>query len=148
VSVVLEWRRFDELSAARLYELLRFRQQIFVVEQGSPYADLDGRDEPAQHLLLSAEGALVGYLRLIPSPDPPRVMIGRVAIAPAMRGRGLGRRLMREALRRCDEAYPGRPVALSAQSYLVPFYAGFGFAAISAPYDDFGVPHVDMVKES
>jgi ElaA protein len=51
------------------------------------------------------------------------------------------------ALKRCAADYPGRPVAVSAQTYLEPFYRSFGFAAVSPPYDDYGVPHIDMLKE-
>ena len=61
-----------------------------------------------------------------------------------MRRQGIGRRLMDEALLRSHELYPGRQVLLSAQLYLSPFYQSFGFAAISDPYDDFGVAHVEM----
>src|SRR4029077_8916082 len=111
-EAAMEWQSFDQLTADKLYELLRFRQDIFVVEQASPYPDLDGLDQAAWHLLLCVDGVLAGYLRLIPS--PPSVRIGRVAVAAAMRGRGLGRRLMDEALARCRQDYPGLPVALTA----------------------------------
>jgi ElaA protein len=143
VELTLEWRNWAELSAVELYELLRFRQEIFVVEQASPYPDLDGRDLCAQHLLLRRGAALLGCLRLI-EPDP-LVRIGRVAVAPAERRNGFGRVMMRAALQRAGEVYPHRDVGLSAQIYLAPFYQSFGFALVSAPYDDHGVPHVDMV---
>lgn len=123
-----------------IYEVLRFRQAIFVVEQASPYQDLDGRDEAASHLLARQNGALVGYLRVISEPD--RVRIGRVCIAAALRRRGLARRMMAAAL----SLRPGVPVTVSAQSYLAPFYASLGFVPASAEYDDFGVPHVDMTS--
>ncbi len=76
-KITTQWQRFEELSPDALYEILRFRQSIFVVEQRSPYPDLDGLDQEAWHLLLRAEGELVGYLRLIPRP----LRIGRVAVA-------------------------------------------------------------------
>jgi len=139
-DVTLEWRRFDELPAALLYEVLRFRQAIFVVEQGSAYEDLDGRDEAALHLLARRDGALVGYLRLIPEPE--RTRIGRVSVAADYRGQGFARRMMAAAL----AERPGLPAAISAQSYLVPFYASLGFTPTSREYDDAGVPHVDMVR--
>ena len=139
-NIALEWQRFDELSAHLRYEVLRFRQSIFVVEQRSPYADLDGRDQEAWHLLLQSEGELAGYLRLIPMP----IRIGRIAVASHFRRRGLGRRLMEEALRVCRERYPAQDIILAAQLDLVPFYSSFGFAVISEPYDDFGVMHVEM----
>ena len=139
-EMLTEWQKFEQLSAAALYELLRFRQSIFVVEQRSPYPDLDGLDQSAWHLLLRVDGALAGYARLIPTP----LRIGRVAVAAELRRRGLGRRLMEEALLFCRAHYPGRPVVLTAQAYLVPFYHSFRFEPTGAPFDDFGVAHVDM----
>lgn len=138
----LEWRRWADLSAAQLYELLRFRQAIFVVEQASAYPDLDGHDARAEHLLARRGSELVGCLRLV-EPDP-LLRIGRLAILPAERGHGLGRVMMEAALQRAAEGYPHRDVALSAQAYLEPFYRSLGFFAVSAPYDDHGVTHIDM----
>jgi len=139
-EIATEWQRFEQLSAAKLYELLRFRQGIFVVEQGSPYPDLDGLDQSAWHLLLRVDGTLAGYSRLI----PPPVRIGRVAVAAPLRGRGLGRRLMEEALLFCRAQYLGVPVGLTAQAHLAPFYRGFGFEPIGEPFNEFGVAHVEM----
>jgi ElaA protein len=141
-EVATEWQRFDQLTADKLYELLRFRQGIFVVEQASPYPDLDGLDQGAWHLLLCVDGALSGYLRLVPAPSPVR--IGRVAVAASMRGRGLGRRLMEESLLFYRAQYPALPVALTAQTHLVPFYRSYGFEPSGEPFDDFGVAHVEM----
>ena len=78
-EITTDWRRFDELTAGELYELLRFRQRIFVVEQASAYPDLDGLDQGAWHLLARLESELIGCLRLrsITGP-PPIVRIGRV----------------------------------------------------------------------
>ncbi|HUC12547.1 MAG TPA: GNAT family N-acetyltransferase, partial [Stellaceae bacterium] len=144
-GITTEWRRFDDLTVSTLYELLRLRQQIFVVEQHSAYPDLDGLDKSALHLLLAAEGTLAGCLRLLPPADaasPAR--IGRVAVAARWRGNGLGRRLMADALSFCRDHHAERAIGLSAQLYLVPFYRSFGFGEIGTPYDDFGVPHIDM----
>jgi len=142
-DITLEWHRWDELTATQLYALLQFRQAIFVVEQASPYPDLDGRDARAQHLLVRAREELIGYLRLI-EPDP-LVRIGRVAVEADQRGHGFARLMMEAALQRAAEVYPHRDVALSAQTYLEPFYRSLGFTPSSAPYDDYGVPHIDMV---
>lgn len=140
-KLAFEWQRFEQFSAAALYELLRFRQQIFVVEQASPYPDLDGLDQAASHLMLRQDGGLSGYLRVATLPS---LRIGRVAVAPALRGQGLGRRLMQHALEFCDRQYPRQPILLTAQLYLARFYEGFGFAATSEPYDDFGLAHIHM----
>ena len=82
--------------------------------------------------------------RRLPCPDEQRVAIGRVAVAPAWRRRGLARLMMREALARCRRDWGDCAVTLGAQTYLVPFYESLGFGATTSPYDDYGVPHVDM----
>ena len=144
-KISVEWQPFAQLSTGALYELLRFRQGIFVVEQRSPYPDLDGVDQEAWHLLLWAEGALGGYLRLAPMPGPPpRLNLGRIAVAIHLRRCGIGRMMMEEALSFCRERHPAQPIILGAQLHLVPFYESFGFAPVSEPYDDFGVMHISM----
>ena len=144
----LKWYGFGDLTPALLYEVLRFRQAIFVVEQHCAYPDLDGLDQRAQHLLLRADGELAGCLRLIPFPDEARVTIGRVAVTLSERRRGFARLLMIEALARCRRDYPDCAVALTGQTYLAPFYESLGFAVTSAPYDDYGLSHVDMMLRS
>jgi ElaA protein len=145
-EITTEWQRFETLMAGELYELLRFRQNIFVVEKRSPYPDLDGLDECAWHFVARIDEELVGYLRLIPMTGPPSlVRIGRVTVSPSLRRRGLGRMLMEEALAFRRERFPLQPIALGAQLSLLPFYQTFGFLPTSEPYDDFGVMHVDML---
>jgi ElaA protein len=144
-KITTGWRRFDDLSPLTLYEVLRFRQDIFVVEQSSPYPDLDSLDQEAWHLLLHSDSVLAGYLRLRPMPGPPPlVSIGRVAVALHLRRRGLGRRLIQDALRLQHRRYPTHEPVLAAQADLVRFYQSFGFAAVSEPYDEYGVMHVEM----
>ncbi len=143
----LRWHRWDELSTVALYELLQFRQAIFIVEQASPYPDLDGRDSEARHLTLHRDGALIGYLRLIApgEHDQKLVRIGRVSIAVDDRGHGYARQMMDEALRLAGELYPTNDIEIGAQTHLESFYQSFGFTPCSSPYDDFGVPHIDLV---
>jgi ElaA protein len=141
----LRWYGFGDLAPVLLYEVLAFRQAIFVVEQNCAYPDLDGLDQQAQHLLLRVNGKLAGCLRLIPFPDEARVKIGRVAIAEPLRRRGFARSLMMEALAGCRRDYADCTVTLSGQTYLAPFYETLGFAVTSEPYDDYGLSHVDMM---
>jgi ElaA protein len=141
----MRWYGFGDFPAALLYDLLQFRQAIFVVEQGCAYPDLDGFDRNAQHLLLRRDGELAGCLRLIPFAEERRIKIGRVAVAEAARGRGLARQMMIDAIARCRREYPEHAVTLSGQTYLAPFYESLGFVVTSPPYDDYGIPHVDMV---
>lgn len=147
-DMTLHWREWLNLTTDELYELLAFRQAIFIVEQASPYPDLDGRDAAARHLTLRRDGMLIGSLRLIgPNIDNhPRVRLGRVAVAEIERGNGFARRMVAEALRFAAEIHPGSEVEIGAQTYLAPFYESFGFAVTTSPYDDFGIPHIDMVR--
>lgn len=151
-DIALTWHEWSELTTEQLYELLEFRQATFVVEQASPYPDLDGRDTAARHLTLRRDRRLVGYARLI-APDVegeprPSVRLGRVAVAEDERGRGLARLMVSEALRLADALYPGHAIEIGAQTYLEPFYRGFGFVPSTSPYEDFGVPHIDMVRSA
>ena len=140
-DIALEWQRFAEFSTEQLYALLRFRQAIFVVEQRSPFLDLDGFDQEAFHLLLRRDGRLGGCLRLLP---PPHLRIGRVAVAADLRRRGLARRLMTQAVGLCRERWPGHAILLAVQLPLAGFYESLGFSPISQPYDDFGLTHLHM----
>jgi ElaA protein len=133
---------FDELDARTAYAAWRLRQQVFVVEQASPYPDLDGRDlEPTtRHLLIDEGDVLVGYLRLLDDGDARR--IGRVVVAPFARGRGLADLLVRAALVETG----GRPVRLDAQVGLTAWYAGYGFVVTGPEFDEDGVRHVPMSR--
>jgi ElaA protein len=142
----LEWLGFADFSPALLYEVLRLRQAIFVVEQCCAYPDLDGLDQRGRHLLLWSGDVLAGYLRLIPFAAEARVTIGRVAVAPEFRRCGFARRLMQEALIACERDHPAQAVTLSAQTDLARFYESLGFEAVPLPYDDYGVPHIGMVR--
>lgn len=139
-------RRLDELSAVELYELLKLRVDVFVVEQACAYPELDGNDADCLHLRLTDGSALIACARLWrPTPDHlPR--IGRVAVSPTHRGKRLGEALMREAISACEKVYPGEAIEISAQSHLQRFYGSFGFTPISEEYLEDGIPHVDMVR--
>lgn len=141
------WHRWDELTPDVLYAFLRLRSAIFVVEQDCVFAEMDGRDPQCEHLCGWHGTELAAYLRLVPpGVRTPEVALGRVVVAPSARGRGLGRAVMLEGLARCAQRYPGQPVKVSAQKHLEKFYASLGFATAGAPYDEDGIPHIDMLK--
>lgn len=134
---------FAELDTRTLYDLLRLRVDVFVVEQACAYPELDGRDtEPGtRHLWLAAAGAPAAYLRVLSEPgDVAR--IGRVVVAPAARGAGAAGQLMTAALDVVGE----RAAVLDAQAHLVAFYARHGFAATGPEYLEDGIPHVPMAR--
>lgn len=133
-----------ELDVPTLYALLRLRVSVFVVEQQSPYPELDGRDlEPSTvHCWCERDGDVVAALRVL-AVDVGGSQIGRVVTAPHMRRRGLAGQLIREALR-----WAPRPVLLHSQVQLREWYERFGFAVTGPPftYEDEGdsIVHVPM----
>ena len=133
---------FAELDPETAYAVWRLRQEVFVVEQHSPYPDLDGRDlEPTtRHLLIEEDGVLVAYARVVDDGDTVRV--GRVVVEPAARGRGLADALMQVALDTGDRA-----VVLDAQTEVAGWYATFGFEVTGPEFDDDGVLHLPMRRE-
>ena len=134
---------FAGLSAARFHDIVRLRLSVFVVEQRCSYDELDGRDVLADtlHMWIEDGGAVVAYLRLYPGPEDAD-WIGRVVTAPAYRGRGLGGRLVAAALERAR-----RPVRISAQARLAPWYAAFGFVPCGPDFDEDGILHTPMRLE-
>ena len=134
---------FAELDAETAYAVWRLRQQVFVVEQQSPYPDLDGRDpEPTtRHLLIEEDGAVAAYARVVDDGDTVRV--GRVVVEPAARGRGLADALMQVAL--ADER--DLAVVLDAQTEVAGGFATFGFEVTGPEFDDDGVLHLPMRRE-
>ena len=133
---------FAALDARTAYDVWRLRQDVFVVEQACPYPDLDGRDvEPGtRHVLLREGEELLGYARVLD--DGAVWRIGRVALLPAARGRGLADHLLTTALQVC----PDRDVVLDAQSPLADWYAGHGFVVAGPEFLEDGIPHLPMRK--
>ncbi len=142
--------RFDfaalaALDAPTLYRVLALRAAVFVVEQDCAYLDPDGRDADAWHLLGWEADTLAAYLRVFfPTPGEPAAHIGRVVVAPTHRGRGLGRAVMREGIRRLEARLGPVPIALSAQAHLRAFYGDLGFEVAGPGYDEDGIPHLPM----
>ena len=136
---------FAGLTASEVYDAARLRQDVFVVEQECPYLDLDGRDQDpgTGHVLMNdAGGALLGYARVLD--DTTAWRIGRVVLARSARGRGLADGLIGAALGHCRREDPLRDVVLDAQTPLVDWYAGFGFAVDGAGFLEDGIPHTPM----
>lgn len=152
VAAGMRWecKSFADLTGTELYAALQLRNEVFVVEQNCVYQDCDGYDLRCRHLLGWGEGAegpyLGAYLRLVPPGlKYAEASIGRVVTSPRARGTGAGRQLVGEALALLDRA--GEPaVRISAQAYLEKFYRGFGFEAVSEPYLEDGIPHVEMLR--
>lgn len=152
MPIAWQWATFDELDGATVHAMLAARQQVFVLEQQCLYADIDGLDPRAYHLLgwqaIDGERMLVAYLRCFAprakDTDQNDVVMGRVLTVQAVRGKGLGRQLMTEGIRRVEQDFPACRIRISAQQHLQHFYGDFGFVTVSDVYLEDGIPHVDM----
>lgn len=145
----LQWQclPFSSLDLATLYAILRLRQEVFAVEQNSIYVDADGKDIDALHLFATQDAQIKAYCRLLPpGVKYPEASIGRVLSAPSARGKGAGKALMQKALEQCATHFPQAAIRISAQLYLQDFYEALGFVAIAAPYDEDGIPHLEMLR--
>ncbi|MFV7768746.1 GNAT family N-acetyltransferase [Shewanella marisflavi] len=140
---------FAELTLERLYELLRLRVDVFVVEQACAYPELDGKDTlpETRHLLgLDAEGQIIAYARVLaPGVSYPQASIGRVIVAESARGGGVAKLLMQQAIAIAKQAWPGRGIQIGAQEHLRQFYQDLGFRSVSEVYLEDGIPHLDML---
>lgn len=142
----IEWQciPYRQLSIDQLYDLLRLRSNVFVVEQECVYLDIDDLDQNSWHLLGYEGSVLAGYARIFVQKG--RSVIGRIVTAKSHRGAGLGKEIMRQSIdfiRAKHEMLPGT-MYLMAQHHLEKFYQAFGFNAISEPFDEDGIMHIDM----
>ena len=151
----MQWqlKEFYELSLDELYEILRMRSEVFVVEQTCAYQDNDNKDQASLHLMCRSEETqnVIAYARLL----PPGISyagftsIGRVVTASSHRGLGLGREVMRRSLEELATRYTNVPVRIGAQLYLQKFYEGFGFVVSGGePYLEDGIYHIEMTRNA
>lgn len=147
--MLLEWKtkRFETLSSLELYELLKLRSEVFVVEQNCVYLDIDGKDEKALHLLGTFEGKIVAYARLFKPKDYfTEASIGRVVTHPNFRERKIGHILMQEAVESIRIYFGESKITISAQLYLKKFYESHGFIQTSEMYLEDDIPHIEMKR--
>lgn len=140
----IERAPFDGLANQVLYEILRLRSEVFVVEQACVFLDLDGRDHEtgAEHLWIRDDEGVVASVRLLDEGDGV-ASIGRVVARPDARGTGAASRMMREAVSILETA-GCTAITLGAQAHLADWYARFGFVVSGPGYDEDGIPHVPM----
>ncbi|NQZ81005.1 MAG: GNAT family N-acetyltransferase [Colwellia sp.] len=154
----IQWqiKSFKELSLDELYDFLKLRIDVFVVEQTCFYPDLDNADRhpDTRHLLGYTHSKeqtkqLVGYLRILPKGQTYEnyISIGRVATTANKRGQGLGHQLMQQALQACQKYFPQQEIKISAQEHLEKYYNQYGFIKISAMYLEDDIPHIAMLKQ-
>ncbi len=156
-----EVKTFDALTNHELYDLLRLRSDVFVVEQTCVFLDLDNNDQKAMHVLGwgtndnsddKERKKILAYARIF-SPgaktdkDGDKACIGRVVTDPKVRGKGYGYDVMHEAIEYCVKSFPEHAIIAGTQHHLGKFYGpeGLGFEPVGEVYDEDGIPHIDMV---
>ena len=137
-------RFFSELSTAELYEILRVRSEIFVVEQNCVYQDPDGRDCDSLHVFLEENGRVLAYLRSFMK-DSDTAQMGRVLTRP--HGKGLGRELLRAGIEQIRIRQHPKRIFIEAQCYAAGFYEKAGFRICSETFMEDGIPHIGMMLE-
>lgn len=151
MDLKLTWSvlRFDQLSTQELYEILRLRCEVFVVEQKCNYMDLDWKDQKCWHLLGRQNGVLLAYSRIVPSGlSYEYPSIGRVVVARAGRGMGLGIELLNFSIDRLESLCGNTPIRIGAQLYLQKFYESFGFEKTSDVYLEDQIEHIQMTRDA
>ena len=139
-------KHFNDLTAKELYEILRLRVDVFVVEQKCSYSEVDGKDLDAWHLWFEDEDGITGYLRLLaPGISFKEASIGRV-IAKKRRC-GIGSKLMQAGIEKMKEIYGDTDIRIEAQVYAREFYEKAGFVKVSEEFLDDGIPHIEMLRK-
>jgi len=149
----LQWqsKQFQQLNSHQLYEILKLRVDIFVVEQNCPYPELDNKDIhiATRHLAAYCDSKLIAYARLLPPGlNYPEISIGRFAVEETTRRKGVGSMLMKKCLEEIDKIWPDNNIKINAQEYLKEFYEKFGFVKISDSYLEDNIPHIAMLKNN
>lgn len=138
-------KHFKELTIEELYQLLRLRSEVFVVEQDCVYQDMDGKDLKALHLIGEYDGKIVAYARLFDAGDYfDNASIGRVVIDAGYRDKKWGHILIQAAIEAIAADFGQDTITISAQLYLKKFYETNGFIATGDGYDEDGIPHIRM----
>ena len=145
----LYFKEFRDLSVEELYKILHARQEVFAIEQGIVYQDLDFIDQESWHAFILDENndELVSYIRIIrPGVKYPSTSLGRLLTRKKFRHQGFGEKILRNAIRVAADNF-GLPIIIDAQEYLVEFYKSIGFVPISQTFILEGIPHVEMILE-
>ena len=147
--MTIEWKYkdFGQLSPFELYDLLRLRSEVFVVEQACVFLDLDNIDQHCFQLLGYYHNKLIAYARIVPAGRVyEEASIGRVVTSPAVRKTGIGKKLMQQSIDCLYDTFGNVPIRIGAQFYLKKFYESFGFTQVSEIYLEDGIQHIYMLK--
>lgn len=142
-------KAYQNLTVDELYEALKLRCEIFVIEQHCNYQDLDDKDKKGWHLMGYDEQQLKAYARILPQGvSYPEASIGRVVVAKDYRGKNAGKALMNEAIQHTRQLCNTNVIVIGAQQYLLKFYGELGFVKEGEMYLEDDIPHIKMRLQS
>lgn len=148
MEIIWKTKGFDALSLNELYEILRLREQVFILEQNCAYDDLDYKDQKALHVMGIVKGAIVAYSRIFRAGDClENASIGRVLVSKDHRGHEFGQELMRRSIAEVHKNFEDKLITISAQCYLIRFYENLGFVVSGAQYLEDDIPHIPMTRD-
>jgi len=138
-------KRFKELSVEEMYQILRIRSEVFVIEQRCIYEDIDGKDEKAMHVMGKNNNEIIAYTRILEGgEDYDFPSISRVVVKKENRGEERGKEIMKETIKYIVEELKEKTIVLAAQKYLEKFYRELGFIAEGEEYLEDEIPHQKM----
>lgn len=134
-------KEFAQLSGEEVYEILKSRSQIFMLEQKILCLDMDDVDYKSYHIFLRDSGRVVAYMRAFFT-EPNTITIGRVL--SLSHKKGLGRILMEKGLDFIKKDLKPQKICLHSQTHAKGFYEKFGFTTKGKEFLEEGVPHITM----
>ncbi len=149
----MDWKccEFWQLSSVELYQILRVRNAILVVEDAHMHQDIDGKDESAVHVFamdaIGGESVVVAYARLRPGDDvDPQAMIDKLLTHTTRRDDDTADRLIAHALAAAHERWPHTSLRTHSAIHRESFYKRFGFRKVDGPFLQHGMPFIGMIR--
>ncbi len=136
-------KTFSELSTDELYEILKSRSEIFMLEQNIICQDMDDRDKESLHCFFSDGKRVTAYLRAFRT-GADEVTVGRVLTLE--HGKGLGKKLMMQGVEEIKKHFGCKKICLHSQKQAMDFYKKMGFKVVSDEYLEEGIIHLTMEK--
>lgn len=146
-NIIWKIKTFEEFTVPELYNVLKARINVFVVEQNCPYPDLDDYDQKAVHIWAEKDDEILANCRIFDKGIKyPEASVGRVLTTEKGRGKNLGKQLIAYALEAIEARFRTSEVRISAQDYLIKFYGEFGFQDTGKKYLEDDIPHTEMIR--
>tara|TARA_A100001388_G_C28684301_1_gene457955 strand:- start:88 stop:531 length:444 start_codon:yes stop_codon:yes gene_type:complete len=138
-------KNFQDLSNTEIYQILRLRSEVFVVEQECIYQDIDNKDKKAVHIFLKEKNEIIAYSRVFKEKEYfENPSIGRVVVANKRRMYGVGKKIMNISINYIKQNIKAKSIEISAQKYLKKFYSNLGFVQQGEEYLEDNIPHLRM----